>query len=72
MVSESATDSTLASTIAALASYAIAFDEISAAEGTRYLASDFVEWLRLETGGSNGASRGEERTGPRAKVRPSC
>ncbi len=69
MVSESATDSTLASTLDALASYAIAFDETSAAEGARYPAVDFVEWVRLETGG-NGASGGEERTGHRAKSGP--
>ncbi len=49
--------------LAALASYAIDFDEISEAEGASYSAAAFVEWVRLETGG-NGASRGEERTGP--------
>jgi len=69
MASESATDSTLASTIDALASYAIAFDAISEEAGTRYLAVDFLEWVRLEIGG-NDASRGEERTGPRAKSGP--
>ena len=56
------TDNTLASTIGALASYAIAFDEISEADGACYSAAAFVEWLRLETG-SNGGSRGEDRTG---------
>ncbi len=61
-LSGSATDSTLASTIGALASYAIAFDEISEADGACCSAAAFVEWIRLEIGG-NGASRGEERTG---------
>ncbi len=56
-------------TLAALASYAIDFDSISEAEGARYPAVDFVEWVRLETGG-NGASGGVERTGPRAKSGP--
>jgi hypothetical protein len=56
-------------TLAALASYAIDFDSISEAEGARYLAVDFVEWLKLEVGG-NDASRGEERTGHRAKSGP--
>jgi len=56
-------------TLAALASYAIDFDEISEAEGASYSAAAFVEWVRLETGG-NGASRGEERTGLRAKSGP--
>ncbi len=56
-------------TLAALASYAIDFDEISAAEGASYSAAAFVEWIRLETG-SNGASREAERTGPRAKSGP--
>ncbi|MGI8830051.1 MAG: hypothetical protein ACR2I5_09835 [Candidatus Limnocylindria bacterium] len=60
MVSGSATD--LASTLDALASYALAFDAISEEAGTRYLASDFVEWVRLETV-SNGAPR---RGRPRA------
>ncbi len=54
-------DSDLASTIGALASYAVAFDEISEADGACYSAAAFVEWIRLETGG-NDASRGE-RTG---------
>jgi len=49
-------------TLAALASYARAFDEISEADGASYSAAAFVEWIRLETGG-NDASRGEERTG---------
>jgi len=49
-------------TLAALASYAIDFDSISEAEGARYPAVDFVEWVRLEVGG-NDAFRGEERTG---------
>lgn len=55
------TDSNVASTIDALASYARAFDEISEADGRRYSAAAFVEWIRLEIG-SNGAFRGE-RTG---------
>ncbi len=55
------TDSNVASTIDALASYARAFDEISAADGACFSAASFVEWIRLETGG-NDASRGE-RTG---------
>ncbi len=63
------TDNNLASTIDALASYARAFDEISEADGAFFSASAFVEWIRLETG-SNGAPRGEERTGPRAKSGP--
>ncbi len=69
MVSESATDSTQAPCIgiAALASYAIAFDEISEEAGARYLAVDFVAWLRLEVGG-NDASRGER--GPDARASP--
>ncbi len=68
-MSGSATDSTLASTLDALASYARAFDEISEADGVCYSAAAFVEGIRLETG-SNGASRGEVRTGPRAKSGP--
>ena len=62
MVSGSATDSTLASTLDALASYARALDEISEADGASYSAAAFVEWIRLETG-SNGAPR---RGRPRA------
>ncbi|CAN5586045.1 hypothetical protein BH23CHL10_BH23CHL10_13580 [soil metagenome] len=61
MVSGSATD--LASTLDALASYARAFDEISEADGASYSAAAFVEWIRLEIGGSNGAPR---RGRPRA------
>ncbi len=49
-------------TLAALASYAIDFDEISEAEGASYSAAAFVEWIKLETG-SNGASREAERAG---------
>ena len=50
------TDSNVASTIDALASYARAFDEISEADGACYFsAAAFVEWIRLETG-SNGAA----------------
>ena len=42
-MSGSATDSTLASTLDALASYARAFDEISEADGACYSAAAFVE-----------------------------
>jgi len=52
-----------------VASYARAFDEISAADGACYSAAAFVEWIRLETG-SNGASRGAERTGHPSKSGP--
>ncbi len=45
------------------------FDEISAADSTCYSAAAFVEWIKLETG-SNGASRGAERTGAEKRTAP--
>ncbi len=63
-MSESATDNNPASIIDALASYAIDFDEISAADGACYSAAAFVEWIRLE---SDGQSRAEDRT-PEARA----
>ena len=59
-MSESATDSTVASTLDALASYARAFDEISEADGRRYSAAAFVEWIRLETGATAPPAEREE------------
>ncbi len=61
-MSGSATDSTLASTLDALASYARAFDEISEAAGASYFsAAAFVAWVKLETGSNDASRRGRPR-----------